>query len=113
MKVHELAALLHEALPSIHSRTLSLFVSTLLHLFPATATAHLTVADSGVQIEPLSPQEQRVLRLLVAGMSNAEIASELVVSSNTVRTHVKSLYRKLNVKSRDEAREVARELRLL
>jgi LuxR family transcriptional regulator, maltose regulon positive regulatory protein len=108
-----LAALLQVALPEIHNRTLSLFASTLLHLFPAEATAHLTVTVSPVQIEPLSQQELRVLRLLVAGMSNSEIAGELVVSNNTVKTHVKSIYRKLSVSSRDEAREMARELKLL
>ena len=108
-----LASLLQAALPSIHNRTLSLFATTLLHSFPAELTAHLSVTDSTVQIEPLSQQELRVLRLLVTGMSNAEIASELVVSNNTVKTHVKSIYRKLNVKSRDEAREMARELKLL
>jgi LuxR family maltose regulon positive regulatory protein len=108
-----LAALLRAALPSIQNRTLNLFASTLLHLLPADSNASLPVSDSRVQIEPLSQQELRVLRLLVAGMSNAEIASELVVSNNTVKTHVKSIYRKLNVKSRDEAREVARELKLL
>jgi LuxR family maltose regulon positive regulatory protein len=64
-------------------------------------------------VEPLSRQELRVLRLLVAGLSNADIAQELVVSANTVKTHVKSIYRKLDISSRDEAREVARELRLL
>jgi LuxR family maltose regulon positive regulatory protein len=108
-----LAALLQAALPSIHNRILSLFASTLLHLFPAMSTANLKVTDSTVQIEPLSQQELRVLRLLVAGMSNTEIASELVVSNNTVKTHVKSIYRKLGVKSREEAREITRELRLL
>jgi LuxR family maltose regulon positive regulatory protein len=108
-----LAALLQAALPSIHNRTLSLFASTLLHSFPAEATAQLTATGSTVQIEPLSQQELRVLRLLVAGMSNAEIASELVVSNNTVKTHVKSIYRKLGVKSREEAREITREMKLL
>ena len=63
--------------------------------------------------EPLSPQELRVLRLIVAGMSNPEIAEELVVSNNTVKTHVKNIYRKLSVGSRDEAQDVARELKLL
>jgi LuxR family transcriptional regulator, maltose regulon positive regulatory protein len=108
-----LVALLQTALPSIPNRALSLFTSTLLHSFPAEATSRLAVSDSTVQIESLSQQELRVLRLLVAGMSNAEIAGELVVSNNTVKTHVKSIYRKLNVNSREEAREMARELKLL
>jgi LuxR family maltose regulon positive regulatory protein len=71
------------------------------------------VTSSDVQIEVLSGQEVRVLRLLVTGMSNADIARELVVSTNTIKTHVKSIYRKLNVKSRDEARAVTRELKLV
>ena len=64
-------------------------------------------------MEALSQQELRVLRLLVAGLSNADIARELVVSTNTIKTHVKSIYRKLSVKSREEAREVARALKLI
>ena len=63
--------------------------------------------------EALSPQEERVLRLLVTGMSNANIAEELVISINTVKTHVKSIYRKLNVSSRQEASEVAHALKLV
>jgi LuxR family maltose regulon positive regulatory protein len=63
-------------------------------------------------IEPLSQQELRVLRLLVAGLTNRDIAQELVLSTNTVKTHVKSIFRKLNVSSRAEARQVARELNL-
>jgi LuxR family maltose regulon positive regulatory protein len=51
--------------------------------------------------------------LLVAGLSNADIARELIVSTNTIKTHVKNIYRKLSVRSREEAREVARELKLL
>ena len=61
----------------------------------------------------MSQQELRVLRLLVAGLSNSDIAQELVLSTNTIKTHVKSIYRKLNITSRDEARDVARELKLL
>ncbi len=63
-------------------------------------------------VEPLSPQEQRVLGLLVAGLSNQEIARELVVSLNTVKTHVKNIYRKLDVHSREEAADVAGQLAL-
>ena len=63
-------------------------------------------------LEPLSQQEQRVLRLIAAGQSNADIARELVVSPNTVKTHVKNIYRKLNVSTREEAQAAARELRL-
>ncbi|GHO68005.1 hypothetical protein KSC_068970 [Ktedonobacter sp. SOSP1-52] len=64
------------------------------------------------RLEPLSRQEQRVLRLLVAELSYAEIARELVVSINTVKTQVSSIYRKLNAHSRREARALAQDLRL-
>jgi ATP/maltotriose-dependent transcriptional regulator MalT len=60
-------------------------------------------------LEPLSRQEQRVLRLLVAELSYSEIARELIVSINTVKTQVNSIYRKLHVHSRREARAVAQQ----
>jgi LuxR family maltose regulon positive regulatory protein len=63
--------------------------------------------------EALSMQEQRVLRLFIAGLSKPEIASELVVSTNTVKTHLRRIYRKLNISSRSEAREAVRHLHLL
>ena len=62
--------------------------------------------------EPLSRQEQRVLHLLVAELSYPEIARELVVSINTVKTQVNSIYRKLNVHSRREAQAVVQNLHL-
>lgn len=68
---------------------------------------------SKLPFEPLSPQEQRVLRLLVAGMSNPQIARELVVSTNTIKTQLQSIYRKLDVSNREQAREVAHALNLL
>jgi ATP/maltotriose-dependent transcriptional regulator MalT len=64
------------------------------------------------KLEPLSRQEQRVLRLLVSELSYPEIARELVVSINTVKTQVNSIYRKLNVHSRREARAVVQQLHL-
>ena len=64
-------------------------------------------------LESLSPQEQRVLRLLVAELSYPEIARELVVSINTVKTQVNSIYRKLNVHNRREVRAVAQQFHLL
>ncbi|MBN9391699.1 MAG: hypothetical protein J0I20_26935 [Chloroflexi bacterium] len=61
--------------------------------------------------EPLSPQEQRVLALLEAGLSYAGIARELVVSVNTIKTQVKSIYQKLNVNNRMQAQAAARQLK--
>jgi LuxR family maltose regulon positive regulatory protein len=103
-----LAGLLQAILPTLPDRTISLYATTLLHSFNPESVAG---QGSPALVEPLSPQETRVLRLLVAGLTNTEIAQELVVSTNTIKTQVKSIYRKLNVNSRDEARQVARELR--
>lgn len=52
---------------------------------------------------PLSEREVEVLNLLSRGFSNAECAEILTVSPNTIGTHVKNIYRKLEVNSRAEA----------
>jgi LuxR family transcriptional regulator, maltose regulon positive regulatory protein len=70
-------------------------------------------AVSTLLLEPLTEAEQRVLGLLARGRTNPEIAAALVVSINTVKTQVQSIYRKLNVKSRWEASEAAHRLNLL
>jgi LuxR family transcriptional regulator, maltose regulon positive regulatory protein len=64
-------------------------------------------------LEPLSDRELAVLRFLPTMMSNAEIASEMFVSVNTVKTHLKHVYRKLDVTDRRDCVRRARELRLL
>ncbi|HEU5230603.1 MAG TPA: LuxR C-terminal-related transcriptional regulator, partial [Ktedonobacteraceae bacterium] len=64
-------------------------------------------------LESLSPRERKVLRLLAAGLSSREMADELVVSINTVKTQLKSLYRKLQANSRQEALTTARYWQLL
>jgi LuxR family maltose regulon positive regulatory protein len=69
-------------------------------------------ATPGV-LEPLSERERAVLRLLPTLLSYPEIAGELFVSVNTVKTHVKGIYRKLDVTSRRAAVVRARGLRLL
>ena len=63
--------------------------------------------------EPLSERERAVLRLMPTILANTEIAGELFVSVNTVKTHLRSIYRKLDVGSRREAVAKARELELL
>jgi DNA-binding CsgD family transcriptional regulator len=64
-------------------------------------------------LEPLSDREVVVLRFLPTMMSNAEIASEMFVSVNTVKTHLKHVYRKLDVSDRRAAVVRGRDLRLL
>jgi ATP/maltotriose-dependent transcriptional regulator MalT len=64
-------------------------------------------------IEPLSERELEVLQQLNSYLSTPEIASLLVVSANTVRTHIKNIYAKLDVHGRSGAVRRARELGLL
>jgi LuxR family maltose regulon positive regulatory protein len=65
------------------------------------------------QAEELSPGELKVLRYLPTNLSRPEIAAQLSVSVNTVGTHIRSIYAKLQVTDRSSAVQRARELRLL
>lgn len=85
------------------------FVATLLvkaGAFPSSASPPRLLA-------PLTNRERSVLMLLPTMMSNNEIADELYVSVNTVKVHLKSLYRKLGVSNRREAVTAARSLGLM
>jgi LuxR family transcriptional regulator, maltose regulon positive regulatory protein len=64
-------------------------------------------------VVPLSEREQVVLRYLPSMLSAGEIAAELFVSVNTVKTHIKSIYRKLDANRRWDAVRRARQLDLL
>jgi LuxR family maltose regulon positive regulatory protein len=68
---------------------------------------------SAALVEPLSERELEVLRLLAAGLSNREIASELFLAVGTVKKHISNIYGKLNVNKRTQAVARARELDLL
>jgi LuxR family transcriptional regulator, maltose regulon positive regulatory protein len=109
----KMAVLLRTALPAISIGLSETYVQTLLNAFAhqrlqLKTPGPASVAVSSPLIESLSPQERRVLGLLVAGCSNPEIAQALVVSINTVKTQVRSIYQKLNVRSRREARVAVR-----
>jgi LuxR family maltose regulon positive regulatory protein len=68
---------------------------------------------SPLLIEPLSERETEVLRLIATGLSNREIAAELVLTVGTVKRHASNIYGKLNVHKRTQAVARARELGLL
>ncbi|MDA0183430.1 LuxR C-terminal-related transcriptional regulator [Solirubrobacter phytolaccae] len=67
----------------------------------------------GAPAEPLSPAEELILLQLPTSRSNTEIAADLFLSPNTVKTHLKAIYRKLGAHSRTEAVHRATALGLL
>jgi LuxR family maltose regulon positive regulatory protein len=79
----------------------------------AEVTAPVKQDSKKIQIEPLSARELEVLRLLGTDLDGPEIARELTVSLNTIRTHTKNLYSKLGVNNRRAAVTRAEELQLL
>jgi two-component system LytT family response regulator len=60
--------------------------------------------------EILTEQEMRIVQLIAEGLSNKEIAHHLNITAETVKSHVKNLYRKLNVNNRVQALQRAKEL---
>lgn len=64
-------------------------------------------------IEALSARERSVLHHLPSHLTNAEIAAELMISLNTLKSHLKAIYRKLGVTSRSAAVRRARALQLI
>ncbi|MEU6918108.1 LuxR C-terminal-related transcriptional regulator [Streptomyces olindensis] len=80
---------------------------------PGRAPAAAPARPPGFAVEELSARERDVLHRLADMLSTEEIAADLHVSANTVKTHLKSIYRKLGVSRRAEAVRRAREVRLL
>jgi DNA-binding NarL/FixJ family response regulator len=74
----------------------------------ALSAAHLSAGEfwSGAHLG-LTQRESEVLALLVSGHSNKAVAGKLVVSEDTVKTHIRGLYRKLGVSDRSSAIAVA------
>jgi LuxR family maltose regulon positive regulatory protein len=80
---------------------------------PRPGTASRTAQAPALVVEELSGRERDVLQRLAQMMSTEEIAADLFVSVNTVKTHLKSVYRKLGVNRRTDAVRRGRELRLV
>jgi LuxR family maltose regulon positive regulatory protein len=80
---------------------------------PFVLPAHELNSQQPFLLEPLSERELEILRLMAAGLSNREIAIREVVSINTVKTQVKSIYGKLGAHTRADALMAARQLGLL
>ena len=108
-----MASLLYEALQrEIHPA----YVQRLLAAFPvseAEQTPDRIQVDDSEWIEPLSKREIEVLQLIAKGLTNQEIATQLVLSLHTVKTHTRNIYGKLAINSRTQAVEKARTLGIL
>jgi LuxR family maltose regulon positive regulatory protein len=123
-----MAALLQQA----HARGIApAYVETLLAAFPeddkmtrwqgdkTKATQDQTVTpspahpDTPALVEPLTPRELEVLRLLADGASNSEIAQRLIISLGTAKKHIANIFGKLAAQSRTQAIVRARALKLL
>jgi LuxR family maltose regulon positive regulatory protein len=89
--------------------TQSGFARTLLNL----PSPHLAGSVPGSSLEGVTEREKTVLRYLATMLSNAEIAEQMYLSANTIKVHLRHIYRKLNVTSRRAAVRRARELGLL
>jgi LuxR family maltose regulon positive regulatory protein len=92
------------------------FIQRILAVFPAQPSSQPRPAAPGRPslpaqewTEPLTSRELEVLGCMAAGQTYAEMASRLVVSINTVRSHVKSIYAKLGVNNRTAAIAAARQ----
>jgi len=84
--------------------------NAILSALGSTMTAPTAAESPG---EDLSPSELRVLQFLPTNLSRPEIASQLHVSVNTVNTHVRNIYRKLDATDRTSAVRRAHELRMV
>jgi LuxR family maltose regulon positive regulatory protein len=111
----EHGARMEDLLRHLASRRIAVdYVHKLLTEFKTEALAlHKKRTISSPLFEALSERELEVLRLIAAGLSNKEIAQELVVAISTVKTHINHIYRKLDVSSRTQAMVRAQELNLL
>ncbi len=71
------------------------------------------VSDEQPLVDPLTPRELEILQKIATGMSNTEIAEELIISDGTVKAHTSSIYGKLGVSNRTEAVAKSRDIGIL
>lgn len=69
---------------------------------PASLQTHMAAQLRGPAMSALSPREEQVVRYVALGLRNAEIAKELSISEDTVKTHLNRIFRKLGLRDRVE-----------
>ncbi len=91
------------------------YARKLLHAFAGSGQPAVPGIPAGAAglIEPLTPREMEVLRLIATGDSNPVIADKLFITVRTVKKHVTNILGKLSVSNRTQATARARELGLL
>ena len=93
------------------------YVNQLLQAFPIDESEQIdpteTQSSKSGYIEPLSEREIEVLQLIAEGLTNSDIASRLILSRLTVKTHARNIYAKLGAHNRTEAVAKARVLGIL
>ena len=109
--VHAFSAEIYIALIAAGFAALGVWTGMRLVRRPASATFEKNSA--AIATLGITPREEEVLGLLAAGKANKEIARQLGVSPNTVKSQVASLYQKLEVRRRTQAIQKARELALI
>jgi LuxR family maltose regulon positive regulatory protein len=89
------------------------YIQKILDAFPTVESLMEVRNEQSDQIEPLTDRELDVLRLMAQGQKYEEIADNLYISLNTVRSHVKAIYGKLGVNNRTKAIDQAHKLQLI
>ena len=110
-----LAGLLETTISDTNDPRLLAYTHKLLAAFFQPADLRMTTPKNGAMgpIEPLSERELEVLGLLPSSLSSTKMANELSISVNTLRSHLKNIYTKLDAHSRYEASARAKEAGLL
>ena len=118
--LHTLSNEIGEGTKDLHAYTQRLLIGFSAHRHDQRASRtrdsidqnQLPARRNGLPLEPLSQREREVLRLLATYLTVPEIASRMAVSTSTARTHIKHIYGKLDVHTRIEAVERAKEMKL-
>lgn len=107
--------LLEQVRDEVFNNSMKDYIDTLLQAFKSPLLDRQPVSSISKKLtgEQLSERELDVLRLLPSSLSSTDMAAELSISVNTLRTHLKNIYAKLNAHSRYEAIERAKEIGLL